>query len=289
MTDASGQAVLTIEVPDMTAANGIVLVGLGRTDGETIPGAMQRWRSLAQAWQFPAGGVALDLAAGQTEAFIEVTAVPTVEITGQARRGDGPARVDVHPRSGAPTFPVKADGSGSFTIHVARSTPLILIIERDWSLFIEPDVPLGTDTVDIGMVQFDMPMGRIAGSVVSGAGPAPGGTLYAMRTDGTVLKMLFSDGTGRLDGDINAPGPDPVDPEAGIDIPAGEYVFFHYSFDEQWNELAVHKAATQGVAAAEFDALPRVTVPENGRATITIDWDQLTAATRALVEAALGP
>ncbi len=131
-------------------------------------------------------------------------------------------------------------------------------------------------------------MGLLAGHITSAGQPAMKDLIYAMRLDGTVLQLLFSDGEGRLDGDFNAPGPDPDNPAEGIEIPAGEYVLFKTPKLQDWTPFPVHIAVTLGVAQAQLDALPHVTVPAGGRAVVSIDFDQLEASTKALLDAVLG-
>jgi len=289
MTDAGGQITTVIDTPAPPPIRGMIVVDSGSLPGETFQQAVHRWRALGQLWQFPVPGTTFEINPGQAELSIEIDALPVVELTGVAQEGAGPVEVGVLPLSGYPSFGSEAP-DGVFSIRAPRMYPLVMISRSDrFQLELPPlPIPAGMQSVDLGEIQFEQPMGLLAGHTTSDGQPATKGIIHAMRLDGTVLEMLFSDGERHLDGDFNAPGPDPDNPDEGIEIPAGEYVLFKTPNFQSWTPYPVHAAITFGVAQAQLDALPRVTVPEDGRIVISIDIDQLEAATKALLDEVLG-
>ena len=293
-TDANGRVIIVIDAPDVPLLRGHVRVSEGGRDGEPFLDSMMRWKTLSQLYQFPVAGEVFEIIFGQPEIEIDIAAVPTIEVRGSLRMADAPVSRDLIGASAAPLASTRSESNqnGFFALRIARESPVIFIDIGCCFYLIAPHIPPDAgDEIDLGVIQLQEPMGLLAGHVLVGEDPAPGGTIYAMRTDGTILSMLFSDGEGRLDGDINAPGPDPDDPDEGTSLPAGEYIFaiWNDNFNVSLLEMALHAAVTQGAAPAELNALPHVVVPEDGRAVVTIDFEQLEAATKALIDAALGP
>ncbi|MFG0275756.1 MAG: hypothetical protein ACF8QF_11945 [Phycisphaerales bacterium] len=292
-TDEAGRVRIPLDLPDQPVVHAIVVVDIGVREGEQPVAALRRWTALAQEIQFPVLGVPFEVRDGEREVSVEIIAHRALRITGRTVPVTGPLGATVSPVSSRPFYGrARTDEGGRFAMAVAPGAPLVIAMTNDWGMIFEPSIEAGADGGDVGVIDFNIPMGRITGHVLVDGEPAPQTMMQIMRTDGVVWSILFTNGDGRLDRDNEAPGPDPEGADEGIQLPAGEYVVLAFGSEFEGplgvDKLAIWRALTQGAAKAELDSLPRFVIPADQRGVATIDIEGLTKKTIALIDAALG-